>query len=102
MAHTRLPHRAVRTTGGTHLSMLLDGKNSEDSERIRRIHREFSLSQSQKTFHDAVAFVLEAQPPMGEEHELQHRRECVKTVDYPMMNITAVMYAAILTILMSS
>ena len=45
------------------------------SERMRRVHREFSLSQSHKTFHDAVTFVLEAQPPMGEEHELQHRRE---------------------------
>ena len=30
---------------------------------------------SHKTFHDAVDFVLEAQPPIGEEHELQHRRE---------------------------
>ena len=44
---------------------------------MRRIHREFSLSQSHKTFHDAVAFVLGAQPPMGEEHELQRRRERV-------------------------
>ena len=34
-ARTRLPHRAVRNTGGTHLIVLLDGKNSEDSERMR-------------------------------------------------------------------
>ena len=74
----KLPHRAVRTTGGTHLIVLLDGKNSEDLKRMRRIHREFSLSQSHKSFHGAVAFVLETQPPMGEEHELQHRREHVK------------------------
>ena len=33
---------------------------------------------SHKTFHDAVAFVLEAQPPMDEEHELQRRPERVK------------------------
>ena len=32
------------------------------------------MMKSHKTFHDAVAFVLEVQPPMGEEHELQHRR----------------------------
>ena len=30
-----------------------------------------------KSFHDAIAFVLEAQPPMCEEHELQHQRERV-------------------------
>ena len=59
-ARTRLPHRAVRNTGGTHLIVLLDGKNSEDSERMRWIHREFSLSQSHKTFQDAIAFVLKA------------------------------------------
>ena len=28
-----------------------------------------------QTSHDAVAFVLGAQPPMGKEHELQQRRE---------------------------
>ena len=43
-----------------------------------RIHREYSLSQSHKTFHTAVAFVLEAQPLIGEEHELQHWRELDK------------------------
>ena len=63
--------------GGTHLIVLLDGKNSEDSERMRQIHTEFSLSQSHKTFHDAVAFVLQAQLPMGEEHKLQRQRERV-------------------------
>ena len=36
------------------------------------------MMKSHKTFHDAVAFVIEAQPPMGEEHQLQRRRERVK------------------------
>ena len=45
---------------------------------MRRIHREFSLSQSHKTFHDAIAFVFEAQPPRGTEHESQRRRERVE------------------------
>ena len=52
MARTRLPHRAVRTTGGTHLIALLDGKNSKDYNN-NIIHKEISLIQSQKTFHNA-------------------------------------------------